>query len=149
MIIKYLMVVLSSSIKFIGGPLVGVSSNLNTLEIAFFTMLGMMCTVSLLSYFGNFLRKNVFSTILKRRKRFTPKNRRIVILWRRYGLHGIAFLTPIVLTPPIGTLIAVSFGEEPLKIISFMWISAIFWAILLSTTFKLLSERLVFFLTLV
>ena len=41
-----------------------------------------------------------------RKKVFTKKNRRIVKLWKKYGEFGVAFLTPIILSIPLGTFIA-------------------------------------------
>ncbi|MEZ5067446.1 MAG: hypothetical protein R2847_02715 [Bacteroidia bacterium] len=37
-------------------------------------------------------------------KIFTKRNRRIITLWRKYGLFGIAFITPVILSIPIGTI---------------------------------------------
>lgn len=55
--------------------------------------------------------------------------RRTAVLIRKYGLGGVAFLTPLFLTPIGGTIIAVGMGKPKNKIIVFMLISAIGWAL--------------------
>ena len=59
------------------------------------------------------------------KKIFTKSNRRVIRIKHRFGLTGIAILTPIFLSIPIGsflaTLIAVYLGKDtitPIKIIS-------------------------------
>ncbi len=143
MLTKYILVAVSSTIKFVGGPLLGISSGLNIFETAIFSMLGMMFTVTSLSYFGGLLRVKVLDKYLKKKRKFTAKNRRLVIIWKKYGLYGIAFFTPLILTPPVGTLIALSFGERPLKIILFMWVSAALWSFILSLIIHSLGQQFV------
>jgi hypothetical protein len=76
----------------------------------------------------------------KTQKIFSKKSRQIVSLWSKYGELGIAFLTPIVLTPIGGTLILVSFGTKKRKIFSYMLISAIIWAIFFSLSIEWILE---------
>ncbi|NJL14022.1 MAG: hypothetical protein HC913_14110, partial [Microscillaceae bacterium] len=66
-----------------------------------------------------------------RRRIFTPRNRRAVLIWRKYGLWGIALLTPIFFSPIIGTLIAVSFERQSSRIVLFMFLSALFWSVVI------------------
>jgi hypothetical protein len=49
----------------------------------------------------------------------------------RWGLAGIAFFTPIVLSIPIGTMLAVRFYADKQKVISYMLISIAAWDIVL------------------
>jgi hypothetical protein len=51
-------------------------------------------------------------------------------MWLKYGLVGTALLTPPILSPPIGTAIALSFGTPRSKIILFHVASMLLWAIL-------------------
>jgi uncharacterized membrane protein len=131
-IAKYLTVYLISTIKFIGGPLAGVAAGLSWGETFIFTVLGMMTTVLLLSLLGENARKRLFKRLNKKKKLFTPKNRRLVRMWRKYGLKGVAFLTPIFLSPIIGTVMAISFGEPVKRIFFYMLGSALFWGVIFS-----------------
>ena len=56
------------------------------------------------------------------------KARRILRLWKRFGIVGVALLTPPVITPPIGTIIAVTLGEKLKRIYLFMLISILAWS---------------------
>lgn len=131
-IMKYLTVYLLSTVKFIGGPVSGVAAGLTWGETFLFTVLGMMTSVTVFSLLGEGAKKKFLSRIRKNKKLFTPRNRRIVSIWRKYGLLGVAFLTPIILSPIIGTVMAASFGEPKKRIITFMLVSALFWGIIFS-----------------
>lgn len=49
----------------------------------------------------------------------------------RWGLFGIAFFTPLLLSIPIGTMIAVRYYHDKQKVISYMLISIACWDIVL------------------
>jgi hypothetical protein len=49
----------------------------------------------------------------------------------KWGLAGIAFFTPILLSIPIGTSLAVHFYRDKQKVISYMLISIVIWDIIL------------------
>ena len=132
-ILKAIPVFLSTMIKFVFGPLGGYAAKLNIVTTIIATITGMMTAVVAFTYFGNFLRERVFKSFFQSRKKFTPRNRKITTLYKKYGLAGIAFLTPILLTPVGGTLIAISFGSPKEKIIRYMFISGVAWAIIFST----------------
>lgn len=132
-ILKAIPVFLSTMIKFVFGPLGGYAAKLSIMTTIIATITGMMTAVVAFTYFGNFLRETVFKKFFQNRKKFTPRNRKITTLYKKYGLAGIAFLTPILLTPIGGTLIAVSFGSPKEKIILYMFVSGVVWAIIFST----------------
>lgn len=89
-----------------------------------------MASVVLFTFFGTWLREKILHRFQKKNpKRFTPKNRKLVSLWKKYGLVGVAVLTPLLLTPIGGTILAVSFGSPKQKILLYMLISATIFAI--------------------
>ncbi len=130
-LLKYLSVLSGTMIKFIFGPTIGFASGLSYWETVFCTVLGMMLAVCAVSFLGLPFRNFLLLRFAKNTKRFSPRKRMVVRIWKKYGIIGIAFLTPLILTPIGGSIIAVSFGEKTPKIISYMLISAIFWAIIL------------------
>lgn len=71
-------------------------------------------------------------------KLFTRRNRRIVKVWRKYGLFGIALITPVILSIPIGTLVANSLESKRRKILLYMFCSILFWTILMTSMFEFL-----------
>ncbi len=126
---KYLSVFLVSTVKFGLGPVVGIAGGLHPVEIMILMIAGMMATVIFLStYLGDIFYEFMKQTFYKNSKIFSPKTRRIVKIWNKYGMYGIAFFTPVLLSPIGGTLVSVTFGESKNKIMWCMLGSAIFWA---------------------
>jgi uncharacterized membrane protein len=119
-------------LKFIGGPTIGITFGLTFLETVFFTILGMMTTVISLSMLGDRFRNWVDRIFRRNRKLFTKRNRRFVTFWKKYGLFGVSFLTPIIFSPVVGTLLVNAFGGSKKKIIGYMFLSAIFWSLTLT-----------------
>lgn len=74
----------------------------------------------------------------KKKKMNIRKARRILRIWKRFGLFGIAFLTPPFISPPIGAIIAVAFGETYARILLYMTISTLAWAAI----FALAGDRI-------
>ncbi len=126
---KYLSVIITSAIKFVGGPLSGAALGLTWFETAACTTVGMMLSVVAVTYAGA-----VLQALLQRyrpgpAKRFTRRTRLAVRVWQRSGLLGIALLTPILLTPIGGTALAVSFRVSRGLLLLYMLGSAIGWSI--------------------
>lgn len=115
--------------KFILGPLGGYAARLHPIITVLVTVGGMMTSVVVFTYFGEWLRVKLQHGPLKKRKRFSPRSRKFVKIWKKYGLTGVAVLTPLILTPIGGTILAVSSGSPKEKILLFMLISASAWAI--------------------
>jgi hypothetical protein len=129
---KYLSVLVASMLKFIGGPVTGVAVGLNWVETWLFTVVGMMASVVLVTYAGAGLQVLLARFRRSAPKRFTSRTRLAVRVWKQAGMVGIAFLTPLLLTPIGGTILAVSFKVSRSMIFSYMLISALFWGIVLT-----------------
>jgi hypothetical protein len=74
---------------------------------------------------------------IQNKKIFTPQNRRLVNIWRRYGLFGIAFLTPVLISIPIGTIVASRLIPNKKKIFLYMFVSITFWSVAMVSFFEL------------
>jgi uncharacterized membrane protein len=139
-LLKYASVFFLSGIKFIFGPTLGISYGFNVTITSVLTALGMMMTVYLLSYFGDYIHRMTVRILFSRRKKkkiFTPQNRRFVKIWRKYGLKGVAFLTPLILTPIGGTVLANAVGgSRKSEIFRWMWMSAVIWAFITTLAVK-------------
>lgn len=59
---------------------------------------------------------------------------------RKFGLIGIAFLTPILFTPPVGAALSVAFRYDKIKIILQMLTSAVVWALAQTFFFYFLKD---------
>jgi hypothetical protein len=124
--------------KFVIGPTTGILAGLSMLETALLAGSGMTLSVLLFSVGGTALRDRWFAGFRHDRKLFSTRNRRVIRFYSRFGLPGMALLTPVVFSPVVGTLLAVSFGEEKKKVLLWMSASAYFWGFLLSYLISLL-----------
>jgi hypothetical protein len=127
---KLISIIIASTIKFIGGPLTGAALGVPWVQTALGTALGMMLSVFVVTFAGNAIQAVIDRYRSRKPRRFTTRSRRAVRIWKRFGMAGIAFLTPLILTPIGGTAIAVSFRVGRLRLLSHMLVSAVFWAIL-------------------
>jgi membrane protein DedA with SNARE-associated domain len=98
--------------------------------------------VVLLTYGGDWIRQKVLHRFIRKRKRFSQKSRKFVTIWKRYGLAGVAFLTPILLTPIGGTILAVSSGSPKERIILFMFVSASVWSVVFSVVVYFFGSKI-------
>ena len=131
-ILKAIPVYLSSMLKFIIGPLGGFGVGLHLFTTILTTVCGTMTVVFLLTFFGDWMRARILGKF-KRKKLNVKRAEKFELIWKRYGLFGVALLTPIILTPIGGTLLAVSSGSPRRKIIVYMFISSSFWSVVISS----------------
>ena len=134
MFIKYLSVFLTAMVKFALAPPLAYGVQTGFLGAFLLTLSGFMTTILIMSFFGEKIRiwhqnrqkakyPNKVKKIFSRQKRF------LVRVWRRTGIWGVAFLTPILLSPLGGSGIAVALGVPKEKIILAMLVSGIFWGL--------------------
>lgn len=114
--------------KFISGPVLGYVAGYSVGKTILVTVSGMMSSVVLFTFIGVQFKNLLAIHWSKPKPKFTQKNRNIVKVWKKYGQIGIAFLTPLILTPIGGTLILVSFGTKKKNIYFHMFWSSLLWA---------------------
>lgn len=137
---KYLSVLVASMLKFVGGPVTGIALGLTWVETWAFTVAGMMASVVLVTYAGVALQALLARFRKSAPKRFSSRTRLAVKIWKRAGILGIAFLTPLLLTPIGGTILAVSFKVSRPLLFSYMLASALFWGIVFTLAIYELPE---------
>jgi hypothetical protein len=71
--------------------------------------------------------------VVERQKVFTRTNRFIVRIKHGWGLKGLAALTPIVLSIPIGSIIAAKYFRHDRRTIPVMLSSVLIWSVVLSS----------------
>ncbi|MBL7842966.1 MAG: hypothetical protein KF846_16380 [Cyclobacteriaceae bacterium] len=142
-LLKALPVYFSCLIKFVIGPIAGYGLGLHIITTILTTIAGTMTSVVAFTYFGDWLRAKVLKRWIATRKKFSPGNRRAVRIWQRFGLIGVAVLTPLLLTPIGGTVLAVSFGAPKEKILFYMLVSASFFAVLFSVAIYGFGEAVI------
>ncbi|MBL7892385.1 MAG: hypothetical protein JNL63_07125 [Bacteroidia bacterium] len=67
----------------------------------------------------------------KQKRKFTFTNKTIIKVKQRFGLFGLSILTPSLLSIPLGVFLAVRYYKNRKKIMSYMFISIVGWAIVL------------------
>ena len=131
-ILKVLSVYLSSMVKFIFGPIGGKAAGLHIITTMVITGSGMMTVVVGFTYFGEYIRKRVLDRVFRKSRPKEDLSKKKSGFFMKYGLAGIAILTPLILTPLGGTLLAVSVSRNREKIIFYMLISACVWSVILT-----------------
>lgn len=139
-IIKASVIYLATLFKFIAGPVLGLAAGFNAFEILIITVFGMMTTVVSITLLGDWFRANWKFGVTQKRKVFSPKTRRIVSIWKKYGVFGVAALTPLLLTPVGGTVIMNAFNVKKEKIFLYMFISALFWGVVFSFSIQYILD---------
>ncbi|MDX5340512.1 MAG: hypothetical protein LPK25_15915 [Cyclobacteriaceae bacterium] len=122
--------------KFIAGPVFGSAAGYTFWKIILVTLSGMMSSVLIFTFVGSKIKAWIEGKWMKKGPVFTKKSRNIVRIWLKYGEIGIAFLTPLILTPVGGTLILVSFGTKKRRIFFHMFWSGLLWAAFFSLTIQ-------------
>jgi membrane protein DedA with SNARE-associated domain len=142
-LVKAIPVFLSSALKFILGPLEGYGLHLHFITTVVATICGMMMSVVAFTYFGEWLRHGLLKRFFQKKQadpNSEKKKNRFSWFITKYGLGGVAFLTPVFLTPIGGTILAVSLTESKKKILLYMFISGVFWAFVFTGIVYLLGR---------
>ena len=139
--IQIILTILSSSVKFaMTFPLAVFQFKFSFAETVLWTNIGGLIGI----YFFGFLSdklivwwqkkfgkvKRLTVTGESKKKIFTKKNRRIVRIKHRYGLAGIALITPLLLSIPLGTFLMVRYYQRSrFKFVSLI-ASNIIWSVI-------------------
>ncbi len=135
----YFAVMAASSIKFVAGPLTGFGLGLSMLETIVCTWVGMMFTVTVMLTIGRFLVQQIARIRVQKPKLFSGRVRYAVSIWQRFGIKGIAVMTPLLFTPIGGSLLALSFKVATPRVLFFMALSGIFWSVIFTVMFYQLT----------
>lgn len=123
-------VMIATGLKFIAGPITGFSLGLTWYETVFFTWLGAMLMVTFIITSGKAIIGLVSTYRTTKPKLFSKRVRYAVDIWQRFGIKGIAALMPLIFTPIGGSLLALSFKVPTARILFFMGISSLIWALI-------------------
>ncbi len=130
-ILRAIPVYFSSMLKFILGPVGGYLAGLTLTTTILTTVAGMMTVVIAFTFFGDWLRDKIFHRFFKN-SHPSDRFKRFSTIWKKYGVAGVAILTPLLLTPIGGTLLAISLGTPKDKLVFYMFLSAAIWSVTFS-----------------
>lgn len=140
---KIISVVLLSSVKFgLGGlPLALAVYHFSFFKAVVTTSFGGILGIVVFSYLSELILKLADKVTCwwrkkhpaKPKKKFTFQNKMIVRVKKRFGLIGLAILTPTVLSMPLGMLLAKRYFHNTQRVMVYMISSVLFWAITISS----------------
>lgn len=97
------------------GSLAAIAANLG-LGGSLANIIGGIIGIVLFTYLGGYMQDYLVKKFPKRfGRRFTSSNRFLVRIKQKFGLGGIAALTPIVLSIPVGVLFALALTHDKRK----------------------------------
>lgn len=79
-----------------------------------------------------FMRKPASVIEQKPRRNFTRSRRFTIRVKMRFGLFGIAFVTPCIISIPIGTMIAGNFYRKKKGVLLYFIVSLLLWSLILN-----------------
>ncbi|NWJ49880.1 MAG: hypothetical protein HXX14_03355 [Bacteroidetes bacterium] len=82
--------------------------------------------------------KKLFS-VHSTKRIFSKRSRRIAIIRSQYGLLGIIVLTPIFLSIPIGTFLAITYYSKHQHLLAYLAASVVCWTFVLTTIGQLIE----------
>lgn len=133
-LLKYLTIALASTLKFFGGPIAGYAMGMGWIETALCSTAGMMFTILLVSTLAQQIKKLMDRFRKSPKKTFSKTSRIAVKIWQKFGIIGIAFLTPVLFTPPLGAILIVAFRIPRFTAYSWMLASALVWGLIVSVS---------------
>jgi membrane protein YqaA with SNARE-associated domain len=136
-LVKIVSVAITCSFAFkIGFPTAFVLLDHDFLKVITVTCAGGVAGNIFFTYLSSFIINAIEKLGPKKRpnhkkRKFTAYNKRVVKVKRKFGLAGIAFITPILLSTPIGAFLAGKFFKDKRKIILYFSAATFFWALTL------------------
>jgi hypothetical protein len=158
-VLKLLLVVVLSGIKFLFAPIISIGYGYNYLQTIAITSVGGILGLfffyflskwiinkyyrycpTVVSYFaGEEAKQRLIDSRCGRdnKKAFTKKNKFIIKARKNYGFLGIIFLTPVILSIPIGAFLAQKYYSKNRHILIYLSVSVAVWSACLSSMYFL------------
>ena len=98
---------------------------------SYIVMLAINFSASIFSILLSYRFRNLILNLLKKKSKtgngYNPKLKKALILWNKYGIYGIAAISPVLISIPIGVLISAHFRTSKSLIFSTLAVSTFFW----------------------
>ena len=106
----------------------GLALGVPALLVWVLTVAGSMVSVTLVAFAGDAIR----SRLLRRfGKAGPPRSGRIYRVWLRYGVPGWGLVSPLFMTPPMGTGVALMLGAPKKALLWWMYAGVLLWVTIL------------------
>ncbi len=165
-LLKIISVSIVASVKYFWATPYAYGLKLNTWEALFFIEAGGILGFLFYYYFFAFLFKElkllwplvynftpalfkvrfenwrvVRRTQMGQARKFTKRNKTIVLLRRKFGIWGVVILSPIILSIPLGALLGSKYFKHNKHFIPLMIFSIAIWGVLSSAFFSLFMNQ--------
>ena len=130
-----------STLKFFFSPSAALLAGYSFFETIFITVVGGY-TGFVLFFFAGKAMVAWFHRVFKRKKKklFNKRNRMIVKIKAKYGLMGIAVLTPLLLSIPVGALLASYYFPRAKRTLPIFFICLVIWSFILTSLWSLFID---------
>lgn len=129
---------LGATVKFaVGYPSAIGALHLNFLEAMLFGVSSGVAGCYFFVYAGDWFLDRVVKLIPKKKKKgppkkiFTKRTRRLIYIKNRYGLIGLALITPTIISIPVGCLISTRFFHNKKTVMLHMSASVFVWSLVI------------------
>ena len=158
-VFKLIQVLIISGVKFLFAPLVSIGYGFDYLQTVLFTTVGGILGILFFYFLSKWIirqyskfcpivfsyftgekverAKKILNCEQPPKKKFTRKNKIIINLRRKYGFFGIIFLTPVLLSIPIGAFLAQKYYSKKANVLIYLSISVVLWSFFISSIFFL------------
>ncbi|MBK7148438.1 MAG: hypothetical protein IPH78_06345 [Bacteroidetes bacterium] len=141
--LKSVIVFFGSIIKFSMGTFTAMEAELG-IGGSLANIMGGILGIVLFTYLGSFIQDYMVRTYPNKfGKKFTRSNRFLIKVKQRFGLGGIAALTPILLSIPVGVFFALALTHDKKKILVSMIMSMLFWATVIALPYYLFDISII------
>lgn len=138
-----ILIFLGSIVKFSMGSLTAIAANLG-LSGSLANVIGGIIGIVIFTYLGSYMQEYLVKKYPRRfGRKFTKSNRLLVRVKQKFGLNGVAALTPIALSIPVGVMFALTLTHDKKKILISMVVSTLIWATLLFMPYFLFDINIV------
>jgi membrane protein YqaA with SNARE-associated domain len=142
-ILQILGLFLLSSTKFLFAPATIILSGYNFWQTILISTTGGWFGVYVFYFFGKLIMDYIFRKYFNKtepkqvKKKFSKTNKMIVKTKTKYGIYGLAIITPVVISIPIGAIIAAKYYRKNKATIPILMSAVFAWSVILTTFFSL------------
>ncbi|HKK40006.1 MAG TPA: hypothetical protein VJ949_11355 [Cryomorphaceae bacterium] len=148
-VLRAISIFLLSATKLLWAPGTAAAAGLSFWETVFISSTGGMTGIIFFYYFGHMIFVAIDNWRAKKRKRvvvkkvFSRKNRMVVNVKSKFGIIGLTFLTPCIISIPIGCVIAAKFYFHNRLTLPLLLTFTVMWSFILSI-FSFYVKQLLF-----
>lgn len=135
-ILQVIGLVAFSSVKFLFAPSTVYAFGYNWFETIGITILGGWSGVLIFFYAGSYIFDwwtRRFDKRDKKKRVFRKRNRLIITVKNKYGIVGLAVVSPSLISIPLGCLLAAKYFRHDKRTIPIFFSAVVFWSLTLTT----------------